>query len=83
MYLHTRAVKLLYKHNIRLVDMSYGCISTRCECDYLTRLITNHNDPVRVSLLQLIHQFCLKTSQEQISLELECAAQALSNETKL
>ncbi len=80
MYLHTRAIKLLYKHNITLVDMSYGCISTRY--DYLTRLITDHNDPVRVSL-QLIHQFWLKTSQEQIFLELECAAQALSNETKL
>ncbi len=50
--------------------------------DYLTRLITDHNDPVRVSL-QLIHQFWLKTNQEQISLELQCAAQALSNEIKL
>ncbi len=33
MYLHTRAIKLLYKHNITLVEVRYGCISARY--DYL------------------------------------------------
>ncbi len=28
-YLHTRAVELLYKCNITLVDLRYGCISPR------------------------------------------------------
>ncbi len=27
MYLHTRAVALLYKRNITLIAMQYGCIS--------------------------------------------------------
>ncbi len=33
MYLHTRAIELLYKRNITLVDVRYGCISAHC--DYL------------------------------------------------
>ncbi len=33
MYLQTRAVELLYKCNITLIDVRYGCILARC--DYL------------------------------------------------
>ncbi len=33
MYLHTHAVELLYKCNITLIAVRYGCILARC--DYL------------------------------------------------
>ncbi len=31
MYLHTRAIGLLYKCNITLTAMRYGCILARCD----------------------------------------------------
>ncbi len=30
MYLHTRVIGLMYKRNITLGDVRYGCISARC-----------------------------------------------------
>ncbi len=62
MYLHTRAVEVLYKHNITLVDVRYGCISARC--DYLR---PNHSRAdiqpylISTSVIMLIyHLFLLK-----------------------
>ncbi len=48
MYLHTRAVALLYKRNITLIAMQYGCISAHFDYYDVILIIKKKKHPLNI-----------------------------------